>query len=243
MSVRRSSLRVKPVTTPKETFLGRLLDPIDRLSETIYSILILLTFTLAFRIFKLGIYSGQPVSAEYVNELLIAAVGAILAWGMIDGLMYALTAVFERGERHRLLQQIHAAQTDQVAVDALAAELDHILEPITGENQRQNLYLDILEHLRHGRPQPVGLQREDFAGAFGSVLVAIVAVLPSLVPLVLLRGNYELAIRASNVVSFLVLFVAGYRWGQHTGANPWKTGILLAAVGLIMVMIAIPLGG
>ncbi len=231
------------MATPKETFLGSLLDPIDRLSETIYSILILLTFTLAFRIFKLGPDPGQPVTAEYVNELLIAAVGATLAWGMIDGLMYALMAVFERGERHRLLQHIQVADTEQEAVNALAAELDHILEPITGDNQRQSLYLDILEHLRHGQPQPVGLQREDFAGAAGSVLVAVVAVLPSLVPLVLLRGDYELAIRVSNVVSFSVLFGAGYRWGKHTGTNPWKTGMLLATVGLIMVLIAIPLGG
>lgn len=242
MSV-RSSTRVKPRATAKESFLGRLLDPIDRLSETIYSVLILLTFTLAFRIIKLGGDPTQPISAEYVNELLIAAMGAILAWGLIDGIMYALLAMFERGERHRLLRHIQGAETEQAGVAVIAEEFDYILEPITSANQRQELYRDILEHLRDSQPRPVGFKREDFAGALGSVLVAVIAVLPSLVPFVLLRSDYALAIRVSNVVSFIVLFYAGYGWGKHTGSNPWKTGLLLAAVGVIMVAVAIPLGG
>ena len=62
---------------PSEGFLDHLLDPIDRLAETIYSILIFLTFTLAFRVIKLE--PNEIVSADYVNDLLIAAFLAILA--------------------------------------------------------------------------------------------------------------------------------------------------------------------
>jgi hypothetical protein len=40
-----------------------------------------------------------------------------------------------------------------------------------------------------------------------------------------------------------VLFSAGYRWGQYTGATPWKTGLLLMSLALVIVLIAIPLGG
>ncbi|NTU78396.1 MAG: hypothetical protein HGA45_03175 [Chloroflexales bacterium] len=82
-----------------------------------------------------------------------------------------------------------------------------------------------------------------FAGALGCVLVAIIAVLPSLVPFVLLRHNYAFAVRVSNVVSFIVLFGAGHSWGKHTDASPWRTRLLLVAVGVMMVAVAIPLGG
>jgi VIT1/CCC1 family predicted Fe2+/Mn2+ transporter len=41
----------------------------------------------------------------------------------------------------------------------------------------------------------------------------------------------------------VVLFISGYQWGKYTGANPWKTGLLLAAIAALMVLIAIPLGG
>lgn len=239
----RATTRHRPRATPKESFLGRLLDPIDRLSESIFSILILLTFTLAFRIIKLGADPTQPIPNTYVNELLIGAAGATLAWGIIDGIMYALMAMFERGERHRLLRQLQAAHTDDEGIQVVANEFDYILEPITGEPQRRMLYQDVLEHLRNGTAQPVGLTREDIAGGFGSVLVAVIAVLPSFVPFLIFYNNPALAIRVSNVVSFVVLFGLGYQWGKHTGAHPWRTGLLLAAVAAIMVLIAIPLGG
>jgi len=247
------SVAVRPATarlarnrqhaTPKESFLNRLLDPIDRLSETIFSILILLTFTLAFRIIKLGADPAQQIPDTYVNELLRGAAGATLAWGIIDGIMYALMALFERGERHRLLHQLQTATTQEEGVQIVADELDYILEPITGAEQRRQLYDDVLEHLRNGRPQRVRLTSQDIAGGFGSVLVAVIAVIPSFVPFLLFYNAPSLAIRASNVVSFVVLFISGYQWGKHTGANPWATGLLLAGIAAIMVLIAIPLGG
>jgi hypothetical protein len=207
----RSPSRSKLRSKPKEGFLERLLDPIDRLSETIYSILILLTFTFAFRIFRLGPNPDQVPSADYVNDLLIGALGATLAWGLIDGVIYAMRSVFERGEKHRLLKRIQSAATDDEKTDS--------------------------------QPQPVQLTRDDLAGALGSVLVAVIAVTPSLVPLVLFRDNYSLAIRFSNIISFIVLFYTGYRWGQYSGSSPWKTGLFLAVTGAAMMLIALPLGG
>lgn len=239
----RSSNRNRPPSTPRESFLGRLLDPIDRLSETIFSILILLTFTLAFRIIKLGGDASQPIPSTYINELLIGAAGATLAWGAIDGIMYALLSMFSRSESHRLLYQLQAVTSEEEGIEIVADEFDHMLEPITGEDQRRLLYQDVLAHLRDGEPQPVGLSREDIAGGFGSVLVAVIAVLPSFVPLLIFYSYPGIAIRASNVVSFVMLFISGYQWGKYAGSSPWGTGLLLASVAAIMVLIAIPLGG
>lgn len=244
MTARHSRGRRTRPQKPQEGFLSGLLDPIDRLSETIYSILILLTFTLAFRVFKLAT-EPPPLQTtdEYVLELLFAALGAIFAWGVIDGIMYVLTSLFDRLERRRLAWHIQAAATYSEAVEAIADELDFILEPITGNAQRQALYQDVLEHLREAEPREVGLKWEDFTGALACVFVALYSVLPSLVPFVLFRDNYLLAIRLSNVISFIVLFVAGYQWGKYTGANPWKTGLILLGVGALIVAVAILVGG
>lgn len=238
--VNRTRHRPKP-DKPKEGFLAHLLDPIDRLAETIYSILVLLTFTLAFRIFHLA--PGETVSSDYVNELMVGAVLAILAWGVIDGIVYVLTEVFERGEKHRILRYIESADTPEEAIEAIADELDFILEPITGEAQRADLYTEIIEHLHDSKPQPIRLKREDLTGGLASVLVAVLAVIPSLLPFVLLRSDQALAIRVSNIISFGVLFYAGYEWGKYTGTNSWKTGLLLVLVGVLLVAIAIPFGG
>ena len=226
---------------PTEGFLSNLLDPIDRLAETIYSVLILLTFTLAFRIFHLE--TAGTVSAEYVNNLLGGALLAIVAYGVIDGIIYMLTEVLERGEKHRLLWHIQAADTGEEAAEAVADELDFILEPITGEDQRAALYRDILDHLRDSEPQPVRLKREDFIGGLACVFVAIISVLPALLPFVIVRNDPALAIRLSNIASFAVLFYAGYQWGKYTEINPWKTGLVLVGVGVLLAAIAIPFGG
>ena len=226
---------------PSEGFLDHLLDPIDRLAETIYSILIFLTFTLAFRVIKLE--PNEIVSADYVNDLLIAAFLAILAWGIIDGIVYMLTEVLERGEKHRVLWYIQSADTEEEAIKAVHDEIGFVLEPITGETQRRQLYLDVIDHLRDSQPQPVRLKRTDFTGALACVFVAVVVVLPSLLPFAVLRHDYALAIRVSNVISFAMLFYAGYEWGKYTGASRWKTGLVLVGVGMLLVAIAIPLGG
>ena len=71
-----------------------------------------------------------------------------------------------------------------------------------------------------------------------AILLSVAAVLPSLLPLLLVPDNIALAIRISNVASFLVIFAAGYSWGIHTDTNPWKTGLLLASICLAMVLVA-----
>jgi hypothetical protein len=234
----RVSTRTRPRPAEPGLF-DRLLDPIDRLSETIFSVLIVLTFTLAYRVLRLD--AGQ--TPDYAGGLFVAALGAAFAWGVIDGIMYALLGLFERGEKHRMLRDLRLAQTEEEGIEVIAGELDHILEPITGEDRRRALYVDVLEHLADSAPRPVRLNRADLLGAVGSVIVAVVAVLPSLAPLLLLRHDPALAIRVSNLVSFAVLFVTGYRWGRYAGIDPWKTGASVAAVSGVMVLIAIPLGG
>jgi len=242
MTARRTTpTRVRPrPARPEASFLENYLDPIDRLVETIYSVLIILSFTLAYRFFRLD--PGEVASPEYVNDLLWAVLGATFAWGLIDGIVYLLAVVFERGERHRLLWYIQAAQNEEEALEAIADELDYFLEPISGEEQRQMLFADILEHLQDNEPRRIGIKREDLAGAAACILVAFLAVLPAMVPILLLPDNYALAIRLSNLVSFGVLFYSGFQWGRYTRTNPWKLGLVVMSTGVILVVIAIFLG-
>ncbi len=183
--ISRSTLHAKPDATPRDSFLGRWRDPIDRLVGTMIAILIMLLFTVAFRTYKLDQDPSQTASAVYMNELIAAAFGAAVAWGMVDGLMYALLSMFGRSEKHHLLTRIQTATTEEEGIEAIAEELDYILEPIAQLEKRRLLYADVLEHLRDSHPQPVTFTRDDVAGAFACVLVAIIAVLPSLIPLVL----------------------------------------------------------
>ncbi len=227
----------------RKLFLGRIVGPIEWFSETVITILVLLSFTLMYTIFEPPPNPDQPPSAQYAMGLVIGILEAILAWALIDAVMKVLLAVFERSEKHRLLNSVQSAGTQDEGIEAVAEELDEILEPITAEENRRSLYQDVVEHLRGSRPQPVRVTLEDVTHALGVFFAAVFAVLPPLVPIILLRNNFELGIRASNLVSFIVLFYAGYQWGKYTDVGAWKTGFLMFMIGAVLVIIAILIDG
>ncbi len=232
---------------PRETILsnvvGEFLDPIDALFAIFFSILFALLFTLSYGIL---IYNGVIPShfgSGYGRQLFVTILGAVTGWGIIDGVLYVLGEALARSERYRLLRTVQATDSEEEAATAIAYELDFILEPITSEEQRRDLYRDIRAHLSRAEPQAIGVRREDVVGGVAMVLISVMAVLPSLLPLLLLPNDTALAIRASNVVSFLVIFAAGYGWGLHTDTNPWKIGSLLSSICLVAVVVAMLLGG
>ena len=228
---------------PEAAFLENLIDPIDRLTESLFSILILLTFTMTSWIIGFSGSSEHSLDSRNIVDLAIAALVTVIAYGVIDGVIYALLTMFGRGESHRLLQSVQAADSEQEAVDVIADNLDYTLEPITGEQERQQLYRHIFVQLRNSQPREIGIKREDVTAGLTHVLVAILVITPSLIPLVVLRQNPEMAILLSNFISLFLLFFIGYRWGKYTGANPWKTGLLILSVITALVLFLYWLGG
>jgi hypothetical protein len=234
----RAVNRIRPSAPPEDSLLGHFLDPIDRLSETLFALMILLSVTLAVRI---GMFVGEPhtPAAADVNRLLIAIFSVIVGWGAIDGVMYVLFCVFDRGEKQRLLMRIQSAETPDAAIEAIAEKLDPILEPITLAGQRTALYEDVLAHLQDSHAKPVRVRQEDVIGGIGCVLVAVISVLPSLVPFLLFPGDFMLALRLSILVSFGMLFAAGWGYGHYSRMSPWKTGLVMMAAGGVLGLIAL----
>jgi hypothetical protein len=222
-------------------FISRYLDPIDRLSEIIYGLLIVMTFTMAFRSFDANSFPNQ-LAVVSVRRLFIAAFGCTIAWGLIDGVIYVLTSVAERGEKQRMVKAISQAPDEPAAIAAVADELDSKLEPVTSETERQELYRGIVRHLRDHVPKAQMVERDDVYGAAALVIINLVATLPIVIPFLFIRDPF-VALRASNIIAIGMLFVAGYLWAKNAGAKPLKIGLLLAGIGVGMVLIAIPLGG
>jgi hypothetical protein len=228
--------------TVKEGFLARLLDPLDRLVEGIYSVLIVLTFTLAAR--AVQVQSGEVADgSKILLQLFVAALGCAVAWGLIDGAMYVLTCVFERGKDRRLYRLVRNASSRDEGVAVLADELDDNMSTLAKPADRGEIYAALYDRLLSSPPPRGGFEKADFAGGFGVFLVALGAALPVLLPLIVLPGSVEFRIRASNFVAFVMLFGMGYRWGQYAGGKPFLTGLMLLILGIIMMVVAIPLGG
>lgn len=227
----------------KEGFLASVLDPVDRLVEGIYTVLIVMTFTLAVRAVDTQAAAAQGLASTMVSQLFWAALGCAVAWGLIDGVMYVLTCVFERGKERRLFREIRDVTSEEEGIAVLAGELDDDLAALTTEQERHGIYGALYRRLRTSPPPPTGFARADFAGALGIVLIAVGVALPVVLPLLLDSVNPLLAVRLSNLVAFAMLFWMGYRWARYAGGKPARTGLLLLLLGVVMVVVAIPLGG
>src|SRR5207249_11125281 len=76
----------------------RVLDPIDRVSEVLFGLIMVLTFT--------GSLSVAEAGRESIRTMLLGALGCNLAWGIIDGVFYLMGCLAETG---RGLLAFHAA--------------------------------------------------------------------------------------------------------------------------------------
>jgi hypothetical protein len=74
--------------------MKQVLDPIERVSEVIFGVLMAMTFIGALNVAEAG--EGE------VRKVLIAALGCNIAWGLTDGIMYVVAALTERS-RARML--------------------------------------------------------------------------------------------------------------------------------------------
>lgn len=233
-------------STVKKGFLVRFLDPIDRLVEGMYSVLIVLTFTLTVSVVEANNVVSQMFASATVNRLFIASFGCAVAWGILDGIMYIVTAALGRGQRFRLITAIRDATSEQEGIEMITEELDEVLPSITSGDERTAFYRSMYRKVKGMASKEsnlTGINREDFAGGLGIALIAFLAALPVVLPLLLVDFNPTLAVRTSNVVAFGMLFCMGFRWGRYTGVSSWKTGLSLMLVGVVMMLIAIPLGG
>ncbi|MNP65753.1 hypothetical protein D3C76_1613760 [compost metagenome] len=91
-------------------------------------------------------------------------------------------------------------------------------------------------------PTRAGLGWNDFKGALGVFLLVVCSTFPLVVPFILLDQT-ALAIRLSNLVGLVVLFIAGWMLARYAGARQWQGGVIMAATGAVLILAIIALGG
>ena len=207
------------------------LDPIDRVSEVIFGLLMALTFT--------GSLSVASAGREDVRTMMIAALGCNLAWGLADAVMYLVRTVTERTRKRTLLAQLRAADAaagQRLVADALPPRIADTVEPATLEAVRRRLVELPSE------PARSLLGARDFKGALGVFLLVVLATFPVVIPFLVFRET-ALALRVSNALSLAMLFIAGWALARYAGGSPWRGGAAMAVTGAVLIGASIALGG
>src|SRR5215467_10896759 len=228
----------KPNTTAVDTLTplsakssDRNLEPMDRISEVLFGLIMALTFTLT-----LGVVTADSIQ---VRTMLLAALGCNLAWGIIDAGVFLMARFNQRGRNAMQLRAVRraadVADAHRIIADALPPVLASALPPDQLELMRQRL-------LKLPEPERPQLTKRDALGAMGICLLSFLSTFPIVIPFILI-GDARLALRLSNAVAIGMLFVCGYTFGRYAGVRPWATGLSMVAVGAVLVGVAIALGG
>jgi VIT1/CCC1 family predicted Fe2+/Mn2+ transporter len=212
--------------------MKRVLEPIDRVSEVLFGLIMVLTFT--------GSLSVAEAGREDVRTMLIGALGCNLAWGIIDGILYLMGCLAEKGRGLLALRAARTANDPGAAhgliANALPPAIASIMQPSELETIRQRL---------KELPEPPALahlDRHDWFGGLGVFLLVFLCTFPVVIPFMFMH-NAVPALRVSNAIATVMLFLTGYAFGRLSGHRPWLFGISMVFLGMILVGMTIALGG
>lgn len=209
----------------------RILDPVDRVSEILFGLIMALTFTCTISVAEAG-------DAD-VREMLVGALGCNIAWGIVDGVIFVLMNLIERA-RAVTLHGALLASTDPAHGRRLVADaLPPLLADATPDEE--------LEHLRqrlvampfplHARPR-----RDDWLDAIAIFLLVVLSTLPVAAPFAFI-DDVGTALRMSNGIALAMLFACGAVLARHAGRSPIVVGLIVSALGAVLVAVTIALGG
>lgn len=102
----------------------RVLEPIDRITEVIFGLLMAMTF--------IGSLSVATSGREEVPTMLIAALGCNLAWGLADAVIFLMRTWTERTRSRTLLENLQGSADPRHGQGLIAAELPPRLSAAVG---------------------------------------------------------------------------------------------------------------
>jgi len=208
------------------------LDPIDRQSEVMFGLLMTLTFT--------GTMSVALGAGATVRDILMAALGCNIAWGIVDAAVYLLTTATERARGRAQALAIRTAPDDEAK-----AQLRALLPGHSGVAMSDEQAGTILAWMRDNPPArdagPV-LRQADFRAAFQVFLLVTGATFPPVLPFVLVE-SVPVAMRLSNAVALGMLVVIGWRLDQQMQGERPLMRWLIPLMGSALVAVTVALGG
>lgn len=210
----------------------RVLDPIDRNSEVLFGLFMVLTFT--------GTLSVASAGQDEVRTMLIAAIGCNMAWGFVDGVMYVLRSLVDRGRKAAAVRVVRSLASPPQAHRMIAEEMGPLAQTLQpAELERVRLALLALPASDVGPPR---VTARDLRGAVGVFLLVFCSTFPVVLPFVFF-DNLHRAMRVSGAIALAMLFVCGHGWGRYAGMRPALSGTVMMLLGVVIQAIVIALGG
>jgi VIT1/CCC1 family predicted Fe2+/Mn2+ transporter len=154
--------------------------------------------------------------------------------------MYLINTITERGQGILKLRAVRAAKNPAAAQRIIAGALPGPVGSVLQQGE-----LEALRQRLSQLPEPPvrpRLVKQDFLGAAGVFLIVFLSTFPVVIPFIFMHHGLR-ALRISNAIALVMLFLCGYWLGRCAGHRPWRMGFAMVIVGSVLVAVTIALGG
>ena len=208
------------------------LNPVDRVSEMLFGLYMALTFV--------GAVSVADSGRTEVRELLAAALGCNLAWGLVDAVMYLVRTITDRGRSLTLVRSVRAATDTGTARTLIKESLSKPLAGVMTDTEIESIRQRVVS--LPSPPERPKLKSEDLIAALVVFLLVVAATFPVAIPFLII-DDIGLAKHLSRAIALVMLFFGGLALGRYAGYGSWKTGLMMAGLGAAVVAAVMALGG
>lgn len=208
------------------------LNPVDRIAEVLFGLIMVLTFT--------GAISASTDAREDVRELLWAALGCNVAWGLVDAIMYLMNVAIERGHAITIIKKIHSSTDPQESGQILKDEIQPAIAGLITDEEMSELS-SRLKKLPEPSKKHLITGTDLWAGVQIFMLVFL-CTFPVAIPFGIF-DDLAVAMRASNGVALLLLFIGGFVLAGYAGFRRGITALLYTLIGVALVALTMALGG
>jgi hypothetical protein len=124
----------------RRRFIEVHLDPASRLGEVLFGLIMVLSITLTT-----GLSAAD--GPDGVRQLLLAALGCNIAWGIIDGIMYVMDRMTERAEKANIIHEVQGAPNADAARHIVRREMEQRFDVAADADHKEVLSRSIVQFL------------------------------------------------------------------------------------------------
>lgn len=209
-----------------------LLNPVERISEILFGLIMALTFTCTINILQ--------ADRSEVRDTLIGAIGCNIAWGVVDAVMFIVGTLAERGRNKSILHFVQKTSEMELANQYISDALPPVVASVLSTEQLNSIRMS-LQHVPE-KDTKVNLRFADLKTALGIFLLVFISTFPVALPFLFIHEP-KLALRVSNLVAIVSMFICGWFIAGYGGYNKLVTSVAMTLIGVAMVGLAISLGG
>ncbi|MBO9516155.1 MAG: VIT1/CCC1 transporter family protein [Variovorax sp.] len=210
----------------------RVLDPIDRNSEILFGLFMVLSFT--------GALSVASAGEKEVREMLVAAIGCNLAWGFVDGVMFVLRSIVVRARQAKLWQMVVSGEKPEAVHGLIAQEIGPLAASLGAPDFERTRQWIVAQPA--GVAPRAAVTRQDLLGGLGVFLLVFGSTFPPTLPF-LIFDELRTAMRVSAAIAVAIMFLCGYEWGRFAGMKPLRSALAMVVLGAAVEAVIIALGG